>query len=88
MTGSERAFDDGFAGTLTPGPRPALLVVDQRVRGREARAVDACATHARLAVKDADDPLSEFGIPFRYFVNSEVVPVGIAHFHPPIGSVQ
>ena len=35
----------------------ALLVVDQRVRDREARALDACATHARLAVKEADDPL-------------------------------
>jgi maleamate amidohydrolase len=28
VTRLERAFDDGFAGTLTPGPRPALLVVD------------------------------------------------------------
>lgn len=27
MSGLEH-FDDGFAGTLTPGPRPALLVVD------------------------------------------------------------
>lgn len=27
MSGHEQ-FDDGFAGTLTPGPRPALLVVD------------------------------------------------------------
>ena len=35
----------------------SLLVVDQRVRDREARALDACATHARLAVKEADSPL-------------------------------
>lgn len=35
----------------------SLLVVDQRVRDGEARALDACATHARLAVKEADDPL-------------------------------
>lgn len=35
----------------------AALVVDGRVRDREARGLDACALHARLAVKEADDPL-------------------------------
>jgi maleamate amidohydrolase len=28
VTADEQQFADGFAGTLTPGPRPALLVVD------------------------------------------------------------
>lgn len=28
MTGPAQVFDDGFAGTLSPGSRPALLVVD------------------------------------------------------------
>ncbi|HET7799096.1 MAG TPA: isochorismatase family protein [Humibacillus xanthopallidus] len=28
MTGPAQTFDDGFAGTLSPGSRPALLVVD------------------------------------------------------------